>query len=108
MGTGRSQGTVIGEIDGQPVHAFRLEAGDTSLEVIDFGAILTRLTRPDRDGKIADIVLGYDDPANYVTRPGNAGAICGRHSNRLENARFELDGTTFNVTLLKHLGDTTP
>ncbi|WP_319528803.1 aldose epimerase family protein [uncultured Cohaesibacter sp.] len=89
---------IVGEIDGQPVHAFRLAAGDTTLEVIDYGAILTRLTRPDRDGAIADIVLGYDNPADYVSNPGNAGAICGRHSNRLENATFEMDGVRYQLT----------
>lgn len=89
---------IVGSIAGQPVEAFRLSAGGTSIEVITLGAILMRLTRPDRNGKLDDIVLGYDDPADYVTKPGNAGAICGRHANRLSNARFELNGKTYEVT----------
>ncbi len=87
----------LGRIDGQPVEAYRLSAGGTSIEVMTFGAILTRLTRPDRNGQIDDIVLGYDDPADYVSKPGNAGAICGRHANRMAEGRFELNGTTFEL-----------
>lgn len=85
---------IVGMIGGNPVEAYRLSAGDTSLEVITYGAILTRLTRPDRQGRVDDIVLGYDDPAAYVDAPGNAGAICGRHANRIAHGRFPLDGQT--------------
>ena len=88
---------ILGRIGDQVVEAYRLSAGGTTIEVMTFGAILTRLTRPDRAGKIDDIVLGYDDPADYVTKPGNAGAICGRHSNRLAEGRFALDGTTYQL-----------
>ncbi|KRA99487.1 galactose mutarotase [Devosia sp. Root685] len=88
---------VLGNIDGQAVEAYRLSAGGTSIEVMTFGAILTRLTRPDRTGKIDDIVLGYDDPADYVTKPGNSGAICGRHSNRMADGRFVLDGRPYDL-----------
>ena len=98
MASESSGGTIIGKIDGRDVHAFRLAAGDTTIEVIDYGAILTRVTRPDRNGVNADIVLGYDDPADYVTKPGNSGAICGRHSNRIANAHFDLDGKTYELT----------
>ncbi|KQT85398.1 aldose epimerase family protein [Aurantimonas sp. Leaf443] len=88
---------IVGTIEGQPVEAFRLSGGETELEVIGFGAILTRLTRPDRHGVVEDIVLGYDDPADYVAMPGNAGAICGRHANRLAEGRFELDGRVIQL-----------
>lgn len=88
----------LGTIDDREVDGFRLSAGGTSIEVMTFGAILTRLTRPDRVGKLDDIVLGYDDPADYVSKPGNSGAICGRHSNRLAKGRFVLDGTVHELT----------
>lgn len=88
---------IVGTIEGRPVEAFRLRGGETELEVIDFGAILTRLMRPDRHGVVKDIVLGYDDPADYVATPGNAGAICGRYANRLAQGRFELDGRTIQL-----------
>lgn len=97
MSANTIQQITLGSIDGQPVEAYRLSAGQTSIEVMTFGAILTRLTRPDRHGQVDDIVLGYDDPADYVTKPGNAGAICGRHSNRLAQGHFSLDGQHFRL-----------
>lgn len=93
------QGVQIGEIDGKPVEAFRLRGGDTQIEVINYGAILTRLTRPDRSGRVADLVLGFDNPARYASARGNAGAICGRHANRLSNGRFHLDGRRIDLPL---------
>lgn len=89
--------SVIGEIDGRKVDAFRLTGGDTEIEIMTFGAILRRLTRPDRHGKIEDIAIGYDDPADYVANPGNAGAICGRLSNRLAYGKFSLDGIDYQL-----------
>ncbi len=89
--------SVIGEIGDQKVDGFRLKGGDTEIEVITYGAILRRLTRPDRHGKIEDIVIGYDDPADYVANPGNAGAICGRLSNRLAYGKFSLDGVDYQL-----------
>lgn len=90
---------VIGEIDGKPVDAYRLKGGDTEIEVMTYGAILRKLTRPDRTGKIADLVIGYDDPAAYVDNPGNASAICGRLSNRLAYGRMTLDGVDYQLPL---------
>ena len=57
------------------VDAYRITGGETTIEVMTYGAILTRVLRPDRNGKVDDIVLGYDDPASYIDNPGNAGAI---------------------------------
>lgn len=88
----------VGEIDGVDVFGFRLSGGDTDVELMTFGATLTRLTRPDRFGRVANIVLGYEDLATYATAPGNAGAICGRHANRLAEGRFVLDGQAYQLT----------
>ncbi|WP_235890667.1 aldose epimerase family protein [Martelella alba] len=88
---------IIGTIDGQDVDAYRLKGGDTEIEVMTYGAIMTRLTRPDSAGKVEDIVIGYDDPASYVGNPGNASAICGRLSNRLAYGKFSLDGVDYQL-----------
>jgi aldose 1-epimerase len=88
----------LGEIDGIDVFGFRLTGGETFIEVMTFGATLTRVERPDRFGRLADIVIGYDDLATYATAPGNAGAICGRHANRLAEGRFVLDGRAYQLT----------
>ena len=83
---------VIGTIDGEEVVAYRITGGETTIEVMTYGAILRRVLRPDRNGKVEDIVLGYDDPASYIDNPGNAGAICGRFSNRINQGKFTLEG----------------
>jgi aldose 1-epimerase len=88
----------LGEIHGVEVCGFRLSGGETEIEVMTFGATLTRVERPDRFGRVADIVIGYDDLATYATAPGNAGAICGRHANRLAEGRFVLHGQAYQLT----------
>jgi aldose 1-epimerase len=77
----------LGEIDGVEVSGFRLSGEDTDIEVMSFGATLTRLARTVRFGTVADIVLCYDDLANYATAPAVGGAIRGRHANGLAEGR---------------------
>lgn len=65
--------------------------------VTDYGAILTQLTVPDRDGALADVVLGYDDPEGYFTNPSFFGATVGPNANRIGGAAFVLDGTRYEL-----------
>lgn len=69
------------------------------LAVAEYGAIVTQLHVPDRDGKLADIVLGYENVADYVEAKTTPyfGATVGRVANRIENARFELDGQHYEL-----------
>ena len=72
--------------------------------ITDFGGINLSLTAPDRDGNFADVVLGFDEPADYLDRNDPyLGAIIGRYGNRIGNARFILDGREYN--LAKNMGD---
>lgn len=65
--------------------------------VATLGATLTELHVPDREGRLADVVLGFDDPASYE-RPGPYfGATVGRVANRIAGARFVLDGEAFTL-----------
>jgi aldose 1-epimerase len=52
---------------------------------------------PDRDGKLADVVLGYDHLADYEAAPFYLGAVLGRVANRVANGRFTLDGLTYSL-----------
>lgn len=65
------------------------------LKVIDYGAIITELHVPDRDGKLGDVVLGRDSLADYVESSPYFGATIGRVANRIKGARFELEGKTY-------------
>lgn len=59
-----------------------------------FGACVTGLRLPDRNGKMADVVLGYDDFKHYLQSDAYAGATIGRVANRISRAQFQLDGKT--------------
>ncbi len=82
----------FGTIDGTAVQALTLEAsGGLRAKIITFGARLTELHVPDRDGKLDDIVLGFDTIDEYHTTDTYFGATCGRFGNRIAKGRFMLD-----------------
>jgi aldose 1-epimerase len=66
--------------------------------VMDYGAILVNLEVPDRNGKLADINLGFDELEPYIKRSPMFGAVVGRYANRIENARFTIDGVEYKIT----------
>jgi len=91
------QQTLYGKTrEGLPVTLYTLSHGDMRLSVIDYGATLTSLVVPDRDGKLDDVVLGSESFENYLK--GGYGAVIGRFANRIGNARFTLDGEEVRVT----------
>lgn len=82
--------------DGRPVHVYTLanENGVTA-KLIDLGATLISLEVPDRDGKLADVVLGFDSLAGWIPNPAYFNCTTGRVANRIANARFTLDGKEY-------------
>jgi aldose 1-epimerase len=92
-----------GSANGQTVEAFEIEAGPYRARLLSLGAILQEMHVPDRNGVIRDIAIGYDEPEDYFKFRGSAGAICGRVANRIANATFDLDGTTYQLS--KNLGE---
>ncbi len=70
--------------------------------ITDFGGAITSVLAPDRDGKLADVVLGYDDASGYVGGRSHFGALIGRVGNRTARGTFTLDGVTY--TLAKNNG----
>ncbi|WP_460122413.1 aldose epimerase family protein [Pseudomonas sp. S2_C03] len=65
--------------------------------VITYGATLQALEVPDKNGKVADVVLGFDDVQGYQNGKAYFGATIGRFGNRLANGAFELDGKRYQV-----------
>jgi aldose 1-epimerase len=59
--------------------------------ITTFGGIVTSLTAPDRNGRFADVVLGFDDLDGYLVGHPYFGAIVGRYGNRIAKGRFTLD-----------------
>jgi aldose 1-epimerase len=72
-------------------------------DIINFGGTLVSLKVPDRNGKLADVVLGYDTLAEYASGGNYFGATVGRYGNRIAHAKFTLDGVEH--ILAKNDGD---
>jgi aldose 1-epimerase len=86
--------------DGTPIKAITLSNGHgIRASILTYGATLQSLIAPDRNGRPADIVLGYDDLASYVDRPNYFGVTVGRYANRIAAGRFELDGKAYQLPL---------
>lgn len=84
--------------DGSEVFLYRIKGGkNITAEVLSYGGMIHRLYAPDRDGKIADIVLGQDDVENYNKSPNCAGPFIGRVSNRISGAKFEAGGKIYQT-----------
>ena len=67
-----------------------------SVTIIDFGGIVTGIKVPDRDGKLDDVALGYDNVATYQgPKCGSMGMLIGRVGNRIAKATFDLEGKTY-------------
>lgn len=85
--------------DGQLVYKYSLvNANGCRCSLLSYGAAIQELVVPDRDGCMADVVLGFDDLAGYEgTDNPYFGAVIGRHCNRIEDASFTLDGKTYQL-----------
>ncbi|HXG11823.1 MAG TPA: aldose epimerase family protein [Gemmataceae bacterium] len=90
--------------DGQAVELFVLtNANGMQVSITNYGGIITALTAPDRNGKFADVVLGFDNLDSYLAGHPFFGAIAGRYANRIGKGTFTLDGKTY--TLAKNNGE---
>ncbi len=86
--------------DGTPIELITLtNAKGVSARVLSYGATLQGLLAPDRNGRIADVILGYDALASYVARPNYFAVTVGRYANRIAGGRFVLDGKTYQLPL---------
>jgi aldose 1-epimerase len=84
--------------DGRRVEVISMTNGrGLALRVITLGASIQSLTVPDRDGKAADVVLGYASLAGYLAKPQYFGATVGRFANRIAGGRFSLDGHSYQL-----------
>jgi len=90
--------------DGQPVDLYVLtNKGGAEASITNYGGAVVSLKMPDRNGNLADVVLGYDNADGYVNDKSFFGALVGRYGNRIGHAQFVLDGKTY--TLAKNNGE---
>jgi aldose 1-epimerase len=95
----RAKKTSFGKLpDGTEIQQFTLRNTKGAVaKVITYGATLTELWVPDKSGKNADVVLGFDNLAGYLTDHPYFGAIVGRYANRMAKGQFQLDGRTYSL-----------
>jgi aldose 1-epimerase len=86
--------------DGTAVEAVTLSAANgVSARVLTYGATLQAFSGPDRNGKVADVLLGYDDAKDYAEHPNYFGVTVGRFANRIGGGKFTLDGKSYQLPL---------
>lgn len=84
--------------DGQAVDIFTLtNANGVQATITTYGGIVTTLLVPDRDGELADVVLGHDTLDGYEDGHPYFGAIIGRYGNRIGKGKFSLDGKEYTL-----------
>jgi aldose 1-epimerase len=79
------------------LYTIKNEAG-ASVEVITYGATMQALTMPDRNGKFADVTIGFDDLKGHMERSNYQGQTVGRYANRIANGEFGINGKFYHTT----------
>ncbi len=86
--------------DGSNVELYTLKSDAIELKVMSFGARIVALDTKDKDGKVADVVLGYNTLDEYVkNKEFYFGVVPGRYANRIAKGKFTLEGKPYQITL---------
>ena len=84
--------------DGRAAHLFTLRnSRGLRVECSDYGGTIVRLFLPDRHGRLADVVLGFDRVEDYAAHSPYFGCLIGRCGNRIADGRFSLNGETYTL-----------
>lgn len=85
---------------GEKVEAFIItNAHGFEATFINYGAAIVSIKTPDRNGTVADVVLGYDNVAGYELNNPYIGVCCGRYANRIAKGKFVLDGVEYQLAI---------
>lgn len=85
-------------INGEIASLYKIENADgTYAAITDYGATITEIVVPDKDGALRCVTMYHDEVAKYQTKGGFWGATIGRVGNRLGASQFELNGKTYKV-----------
>lgn len=84
--------------DGKAVTLYTLRnSKGTEMSVMNYGGIIVSLKVADKNGKLDDVVLGYDSLSSYIKSSPYFGALIGRYGNRIAKGKFTLDGTQYTL-----------
>ena len=97
--SGLMKSDFVSEVDGKPTALYVLKnKKGAEACVTNGGGRLVSVMVPDKNGKMTDVVLGYDNIAQYVAFPdNNYGGLIGRYGNRIANGKFTLDGVEYTL-----------
>ncbi|XP_031287297.1 aldose 1-epimerase-like [Pistacia vera] len=79
------------------VGLYEIKKGNFSVKLTNWGATIISVILPDKNGKLADVTLGYDSVKDYTNDTSYIGAIVGRFANRIGGAQFSLNGTHYKL-----------
>lgn len=97
LGNAKALGVSVADFgampDGDPIQLFTLtNRSGRVVKIMTWAAAVTSVTMPDRDGVLAEMVLGLDSAEDYIARSRNFGATIGRYAGRIAGGKFPLDG----------------
>lgn len=85
---------------GEEIYLYTLKnKNGMEAKVTNYGACLVNLLVPDKDGKLDDVVLGFDTLEEYVANPSYFGVVIGPNANRIGGAAFELNGKEYHLAV---------
>lgn len=88
----------VAEHQGQPVFHYVLDNGTMQVELSNYGGLVHKIIVPDKNGNKENITLTFDTVEEYLSKPNPFfGATAGRVANRIADAKFTLDGTTYEL-----------
>lgn len=92
---------VFGELPDQtPVHLYHLtNKNGTEASFTNLGGVWVSMKTADQNGKLEDVVLGYDSVKHYLENPPHFGALVGRSANRIAGGKFTLNGKTYELAV---------
>ena len=90
--------TEWGKVDGKEVDLFTLVNNKgTEVKISNYGGTVTSFITKDKNDQRSEIIVGFDSLDQYLQKPPYFGALIGRYGNRIGNAKFTLDGTTYHL-----------
>ena len=91
---------IFGSVYGKPVYEYVLSnKNGMSVGILTYGATLRFMNVPGKDGRLTDVICGYDDLKSYIEGDGYQGAVVGRYANRRAKGRFSLDGKEYSLVI---------
>lgn len=88
----------FGHLHGKPVYEYVLSnKNGMNVGILTYGATLRTLNVPGKDGRLTDVICGYDDLKSYIEGDGYQGAVVGRYANRIAKGKFTLDGKEYSL-----------